>query len=270
VEHVHDSRYLAPAEFKRRREFNKQYKHIRFFKKISDIVIVLTKQNYEFVINNGLSDKAKVREIQNGIPIPDEREIQKENKNGLKQKLNLKKNDAIILTPSRLSPEKNAELVLRIAPIVKKECPNAVFIISGDGPLFEGLKTKCKGLDNTVKMIGFYPRIDKLLQISDVFLLPSFLELHSIAILEAMSMKVPVVISKNVGCNDEFIDDWNNGVLLDPFTDNGWAKAIVKLIRDKELRQLMGEKGYRLCKEQFEIKNIAKKIENIYTGLINE
>lgn len=269
VEHVHDSRYLSPADFERSREFNKQYKYIKYFKKVSDIVIVLTKQNYEFILSNKLYDKAQVREIQNGIPILNGNEIRADTKKELMRKLNIEENNLIILTATRISPEKNVELILRIAPIVKKECQNAVFVVSGDGPLFEEFKAKCKGLDDTIKMIGYYPRIDNLLQISDIFLLPSFLELHSLAILEAMNMNVPVVIS-NVGCNCEFFENWKNGVILDPLTSDGWAEAIVKLLKDVKLRQSIGQKGYELCKEKFKIKNIAKKIENIYVKLVKK
>ncbi len=269
VEHVHDSRYLAPSEFERSREFNKQYKYVKYFKKVSDVVIVLTKQNYEFILKNRLYDKNQVREIQNGIPFLNGNEIKGEVKKTLIRNLNIAENNLIILTATRISAEKNIELIFRIAPIVKKECQNAIFIISGDGPLFEEFKEKCKGLDDTIKMIGYYPRIDNLLRMSDIFLLPSYLELHSLAILEAMSMRVPVVVS-NVGCNDEFLQNWNNGVLLNPLSSDGWAEAIVKLLRDTKLRQSIGQKGYELCKEKFEIAKVAKRIENIYVGLIDK
>jgi glycosyltransferase involved in cell wall biosynthesis len=95
------------------------------------------------------------------------------------------------------------------------------------------------------------------------------LELHSLAILEAMSMKVPVVIS-NVGCNDEFFQNWDNGVILDPLTGDGWSEAVIRLIKDAKLRQSIGQKGYELCKQRFEIKNIAKKIERIYFELLKK
>ena len=81
-------------------------------------------------------------------------------------------------------------------------------------------------------------------------------------------MKVPVIVSRDVGCNNEFIENWCNGVLLDPFTSNGWAEAVIKLLKDRELRQSIGQKGYELCKERFNVKDIAKKFEEIYAELI--
>jgi len=269
IEHVHDFRYLTPVEFERRRGVSRQYKYVKYFKNISDIVVVLTRQNYEFLISNKLYAENQVREIQNGVPFLKGIGSQKELKKILQRKLNLAEDSLIILTPCRIAPEKNVDLIFRIAPLVKKECRNAVFIVSGDGPLFEEFKVKCRelNLDTTIKMIGFYAQVYELLSISDIFLLPSFLELHSIALLEALSMKVPVVVSKNVGCNDEFIKNWDNGVLLDPFKNEGWAEAITKLLRDGKLRQSIGHKGYGLCEERFAIKRVANKFEALYVEL---
>lgn len=269
IEHVHDFRYLTPLEFKRRRGVSRQYRYVKYLKNISDIVVVLTKQNYKFLISNKLYAENQVREIKNGVPFPKEMGLRGELKKILQHKLNIAEDSLVILTPCRIAPEKNIDLIFRIAPIVKEECRNAVFIVSGDGPLFEAFKEKCRelNLDSTIKMIGFYSQVYELLSISDIFLLPSFLELHSIALLESLSMKIPVVVSKNVGCNDEFIKSWDNGVLLDPFKDEGWAQVITKLLRDRDLRQSIGQKGYALCKEQFAIKHVAKKFEALYVEL---
>jgi glycosyltransferase involved in cell wall biosynthesis len=264
VEHVHDFRYLEPADFARRRGFNKQYKFVRRFKNVSDRVVVLTKQNRDFLIKEGIYQADRILEYQNGIPLSDGNS--QRTKDSLIKKFGLKPDAAVILTPIRLAPEKNADLILRIAPQVARRKPNAVFLIAGDGPLSSqiGHDVKTGGLQHTVKLIGYHADIRELLQGTDLFLLPSFLELHSIAILEAMSMKVPVVTSKDVGCNSEFIDDWTNGVLLDPFRDEGWADAIVRLLDDEGLRQRIGESGYQTCRDKFNINDVAKRFERLY------
>ena len=149
--------------------------------------------------------------------------------------------------------------------------PNVVFLIVGDGPLFQEILDDIEkmGLKRNILMMGYNADIQSLLRRTHILLLPSFLELHSIAYftLEAMSMKVPVVVSKEVGCNSEFIDDWQNGVLLDPFKDEGWAEAIIRLLKDAPLRGLMGEKGHQTCLEKFDIKDAAKRFEDLYVEL---
>jgi glycosyltransferase involved in cell wall biosynthesis len=161
------------------------------------------------LIKERIYSSQRIREFQNGIPF-EEREESVSARNQLLKEFSLPLDALIILTPIRLAPEKNIDLLLRIAPKVVQDCPRAVFLIAGDGPLQAQCLRQIKlyGLEENVKLIGFRPDIQGLLKGTDIFLLPSFLELHSIAILEAMSMKVPVVVSQGVGCNDEFIQDW--------------------------------------------------------------
>jgi glycosyltransferase involved in cell wall biosynthesis len=99
-------------------------------------------------------------------------------------------------------------------------------------------------------------------------LLPSFLELHSIAMLEAMSMRIPVVTSADVGCHDDFITSWRNGVLLDPFSDQGWADAIVRLLQNDELRKQIGQRGYDAVMEHCNIRDVARRFEALYDEVI--
>jgi glycosyltransferase involved in cell wall biosynthesis len=80
-------------------------------------------------------------------------------------------------------------------------------------------------------------------------------------------MKVPIVVSKDVGCNSEFIRDWENGVLLDPFSNVGWAEAIIKLLKDNKLCATIGSNGYLTCRDKFDIKQTARAFEELYGQL---
>jgi glycosyltransferase involved in cell wall biosynthesis len=265
VEHVHDFRYSDSDDFAHRRGVNNQYQFIRFFKNISDRVIVLTKQNSDFLLQQKYYSPDKVVELQNGIPlIP--YAVSAVERTRITARLGIRSDAQIILTPARIASEKNLDLIFRIAALIKKAHPRVMFVIAGDGPLFKEYQEYVKGRHAAtyIEFIGFYADIRQLLAVSDIFLLPSFLELHSIAILEAMSMKVPVVISRDVGCNSEFIDDGKNGMLCDPFVDSGWADAMGRLLADQEYRQSVGQAGYQTCVEKFDINKTVKNIEGIY------
>jgi len=271
VEHVHDSRYVEPVEFARRRGLSTQNKYAKYLKNVSDRVVVLTEQNRQFLLQKGLYDGSRIRKIQNGIPFNGTAKIEGEEAKILKKRLGLTEKNQVILTSLRMSAEKNVDLIFRIAPIVANAVPDAVFLLSGNGPQFDDFKAENERMNlSNVKLIGYYPEIYDLLALSDIFLLPSLLELHSIAILEALSMKVPVVTSQNVGCNDEFITSWQNGVLLNPFCDTGWAEAIIRLLRELDLRKKIGQRGYETCLSRFNIRKVAKKFEDLYSELVRE
>jgi len=106
-----------------------------------------------------------------------------------------------------------------------------------------------------------------MLAAADVFLLPSFLELHSIAMIEALSMRVPVVVSRGVGCNDEFFTPGEDGFLIDPFKDEGWAEAVIALLSDERLRRRIGGQGHELCRRHFNIIKTATQFEDLYAEL---
>lgn len=269
LEHVHDFRYLPEAEFKKRRGSNMQYRFARYLKGVSDAVVVLTRQNAAFLRENGYYPSSKIREIPNGIPISLSESDTVLRRSEARQKWGIPSDAAVVLTSARLAPEKNIDLLLRIAPRVLAKCPTAHFLVCGDGPLFAELNTRASDPDlgGHLHVVGFQSDMRDALAASDIYLLPSFLELHSIGILEAMSMRLPVVISRDVGCHDEFVHDWKNGVLLDPFRDEGWEETLVELLLNPGLRRELGENAYRTCAGRFDIRNTAEKIGETHVEL---
>ena len=269
IEHVHDFRYMDPDDFRKRRGFNKQYRFIRLFRKLSDRVIVLTQQNRDFLVQNSLYPPENVRIILNGIPFTNTDKPSDKDMQITRNDLRIDENKKIILTTARMAPEKNIDLILRLAPVVVKKYPQALFLIAGSGPLLNKFREQvhAKNMDSFVKFPGFQKDTYRLLTLARVFLLPSFLELHSIALLEAMLKKVPVVISRNVGSHDSFIRHQDNGFLHDPFSDTGWAESIIQLLQDDVTAKRMAERAYQYCKENFDISETVKDLENLYAEL---
>jgi glycosyltransferase involved in cell wall biosynthesis len=271
IEHVHDFRYLPPDEYRRRRGEVTQYSYARFMKGISDRVVVLTGQNRDYLINQGLYAGSVIRRIQNGVPLSSSSQSDRQRIRRIKSSFGIDADSRVIFTPCRFVPEKNVDLILRIAGKVVTRNPSTVFVVCGDGPLIDEFRREVavRGLDKSVLTPGYIPHVQNTLSIADIFLLPSFLELHSIAMIEALSMKVPVVVSRGVGCNDEFIDDGDNGFLLDPFCDEGWADCLICLLSDERLRRSVAEKGYDLCRRYFNIVNTATQFEDLYAELVS-
>lgn len=268
LEHVHDYRYLDIDEFRRRKGTVYQFRYIRYFKNMADRVVVLTKQNRDFLVANRYYPPEKIREIRNGIPMA-EADCDGE---ALRKKWGLDADDRIVFTPARFSPEKNIELILAIARKVAERVRRVKFVVAGDGPLKTNIEDRLRseGLGSLVRLVGYVADIHELLGVADVFLLPSFLELHSIAILEAMSAKVPVVVSSDVGCNTQMFTDGQNGYLRDPFSPESWVEPVAGLLENKELRSRVGLSGYELCVRDYGIRRVAKQFEELYKEMKND
>lgn len=269
VEHVHDFRYLDLDEYQRRRGTTTQYKYSKYFQWLTDAVVVLTQQNVDFLLDNDFQGKTNIHQIRNGIPLA-ERLFSSDQQEKLKSRFGIPQDAFVISTLSRMSAEKNIDLILRIAPTVKQFVPSAVFVIAGNGPLLDEFKTHVNASQlDFIKLIGYYDDVRELLSISDLFLLPSFLELHSIALLEAMSMGMPLITSQDVGCNNDFISHGMDGFLLDPFRDEGWADTIIELSKESCLRHEVGQAAKKTCEREYDIAITAAKFEKLYEHILN-
>lgn len=266
IEHVHDFRYTPTHELARRHGLQDQYRFTKYFKNQADRVIVLTKGDLEYVVENGFAPVQKVVEMQNGIPLDD---APTDETSDLRTLLGIPAEAVVILTSARMDPTKNIDLILRIAERVIQSAPQAFFLVAGNGVHLEEYRQRCRdsGLDEHVLFMGFHQDMYALLATSNIFLLPSFLELHSIAILEALKMKVPVVVSEGVGCNGEFIENGENGFLCDPFQEQPWIDALSQLTNSAQLRQLIGTKGHETCRRLFDINVTSAQLEKIYVEL---
>ena len=118
------------------------------------------------------------------------------------------------------------------------------------------------------RFIGFYPELKELLSIASVFIQPTLLELHSITMLEAMSMGVPVLVSKGVGCNDNFITHGVNGFLLDPYNIKEWCDTVIMLLDNNALFQSIAKNERKLIEDKCDIRKTVKNFETIYSQLV--
>jgi L-malate glycosyltransferase len=109
-------------------------------------------------------------------------------------------NDEIIFTHiSNFRKVKRVEDVIHTFAKVRKEKPSKLLMI-GDGPERPMAEELCRelGICDDVRYLGKQDKLEELLSISDIFLLPSEYESFGLAALEAMACKVPV-ISSNTG-----------------------------------------------------------------------
>ena len=132
---------------------------------------------------------------------------------------------------------KRVEDVVRTFAEVSSEV-GARLLMIGDGPdrpkAFE-LATKL-GVGGRVAFLGSFPRIESILAISDLFLLPSSEESFGLAALEAMASGVPVIATR-VGGIPEVVIDGKTGYLCALGDTAGMANAALTLLKNPSLRE---------------------------------
>lgn len=101
---------------------------------------------------------------------------------------------------------------------------------------------------------------------ADIFVLPSYTEGFSMAVLEAMAYGLPVVASR-VGALQEILQDGNHGFLVQPRDPQGLAATLERLIADPDLRLRIGESNARQARERYDIHAVARQWLDILRGV---
>lgn len=114
-----------------------------------------------------------------------------------------------------------------------------------------------------------YDQMPGVYAMSDLIIMPSHHEGLGLALLEAMSMGVPVIGTKVNGIK-EIIKDGQNGLLVQSKSSQDLAKAILTLTNDKGMTERVKQNGIQFIEKKFSPKNLVAKLENYYQTLINQ
>ncbi|MGG1877266.1 glycosyltransferase family 4 protein [Paenibacillus cisolokensis] len=143
----------------------------------------------------------------------------------------------------RIVEEKGIDVLLQAARIVKKEIPNAHFLVAGDynniagGSIYWELKSKVGWDESYVKFLGkLSPQeLIEFYYSLDLFVLPSInsLEAFGMVQIEAMLAGVPVVASDLPGVR-EIIRNTGMGETVEPKNVEKLAKVIIKVLNNKD------------------------------------
>ncbi len=145
--------------------------------------------------------------------------------------------EKLLVHVSNFRPVKRIPDVIRIFARVSERL-GARLLMIGDGPdrhqAFE--LAQSLGVNGRVSFLGSFPRIEELLSVCDLFLLPSVQESFGLAALEAMASGVPVVASR-IGGIPEVVEDGVTGFLCPATDTEAMAGAALKLLENPELHR---------------------------------
>lgn len=155
----------------------------------------------------------------------------------------------------RALPQKNPTLFNKIAEAM----PNIHFEWIGDGELRNELKAK------NIHIVGWGPREEALEHVSkcDIYIMTSLWEGMPIALLEAMFLKKPCIVTDVVGNRDVIVNNVNGFVCN---TVDDFSEKINFLINNIDKRQQMGEQAHHDIMTKYNSKLMAEKFEKIYNN----
>ncbi|MGZ5193091.1 MAG: N-acetyl-alpha-D-glucosaminyl L-malate synthase BshA [Kaistella sp.] len=178
------------------------------------------------------------------------------------------KDEKILIHVSNLRPVKRIGDVLEIFKNVQKKV-NSKLIIIGEGPDMEKVDQFLEenpDLISKIRLLGKVNDLYRILQLSDVFLLPSEQESFGLAALEAMAANTPV-ISSNAGGIPEVNIQGETGFLTEIGNVEAMSNYTIKLLSNEEL---LAEMKINAKKQaiKFDLKNILPLYEKMYESTL--
>jgi glycosyltransferase involved in cell wall biosynthesis len=171
----------------------------------------------------------------------------------------------IVGVVARLEAEKGHRTLIDAWPDVLAAVPSAWLLIIGEGSERDSLESQAQslGIEHRVVFTGRREDVPAVTAALDISVLPSYREAQGLSVLEAMALSRPVVASA-VGGIPEMIEDGVTGLLVPPHDHEALAAAIVRLLTDHPLADMIARAGHNLVHERFCIEMMIESISSLY------
>jgi glycosyltransferase involved in cell wall biosynthesis len=195
------------------------------------------------------------------LKVPSCEEIQ-----NLRDELQIPPSAKVVLSASRLEPEKSVDLIINAFASICKDDQNLILVIAGIGSQLRELSNLVTQLEITpkVRFVGFRTDVSSLLYMADVFVIASEAEPFGLSILESMSIGTPVVAA-NSGGPREIIDDGVTGHLFVPGDVYDLQVAINRCLNLESAIDLT-DRAKQVVTNKFSASRMATKTLTIYKG----
>ena len=191
---------------------------------------------------------------------------------GLRQKtradLRFGDSDFVLLNMAALERAKGAHLVVQALPLVREQLPDVRYLVLGAGPEEASLRQQVEalGLQSCVRFLGTAADILPFYNAADCFVLLSEAEANSVAMHEAMSCGVPVVVSDTGGV-PEVVDE-TCGRMVDRDSPEAIAGAVLELAADPPLRERLGAAARQKIVTHLSWASSARTIESLLQDVV--
>ncbi|MBO4319401.1 MAG: glycosyltransferase [Treponema sp.] len=194
--------------------------------------------------------------------------VTENDKQEIREKYGIKENDRVIVYVGRVVEEKRVLELLQIIKRVVRQRDNVKMLFCGSGAMEEPLKKEVQkeGLEDKILFAGFVDwfKLSRYYSLSHVFVTTSLSEMHSMTVLEAMVMHLPIVCRRDTSFTDTIIPG-ENGYMED--TDEALDARLLELCDNPEKCSAMGETSYRLSKN-FLLETHGKKTVAFYEEVL--
>ena len=232
---------------------------------LADGIIAVSNSAYKNLVDTGVSSK-KIEVIYNGVQPA--KILSDDEKKNVFDSFGIEYGTKIIAIVARLEEFKGHEFFIDAAKIVEESGYDAKFVIAGTGSRKDFLiqYAKEKKAENVV-FLDFVKNISDFNNITYIQVNASLYEAFGLAVVEAMRVGVPAVVS-SYGGNLEVVENNVTGFIINGQSSEEFAEKIIKLIDDKELYATMSANSINRFNNYFTASVMTKNTENFYDKIL--
>lgn len=230
-------------------------------------IIFVSDSLRRYFLDNFFLTSDKCITIYNGVNISNST---KERDDTLKKELDLPKESILIGLVGNITPSKGYDILIKAAKIIIEEYPTALFLIAGDrrGTLYNSLleiRTQYQ-LETNIRFLGFVEEVRHFLENLDIFVLSSISEGFSLSTVEAMSVGLPVVVTK-CGGPEEIVTNNENGIIVSLGDEKALATGVIRLLNNRKLRKDLGSVAMQTIAKKFDSSIMLGRHMELYHSL---
>ena len=220
-------------------------------------------------ILQGYHVKSPIDIIPSGIKLSNfQADCPSANLSTLRDSLNIKDSDFVILSLGRISQEKSLDVIIKQFDSIKKEISNAKLVVVGDGPYMDSLlelKDSSAYKDDII-FTGQVPwsETGNYYRLADVFISASKTETQGLTIFESLAAKTPAIVRKDENVLS-YIEHGAQGLIFDD--ENDLPEMVFSVYRDNELREKLMANGFETA-QMLSAENFGSNVEAAYLKVL--
>ncbi len=234
----------------------------------ADAVVVVSEALRERLRRGGVPED-RLHGVDNGIDVARVIEAAEASRDRARAALGASEGDALVVALGRTSPEKGQDLLLEAFARLAESRPALRLALVGDGPLLEGLarRADAAGLRERVALPGWRDDGPACLAVADVVVMPSRSEGLPIALLEALAVGTPVVVT-DVGAMADVVEGGSAGLVVPPNDVAALADAIAATLDFPGAARARAALGRRRVETRYGTRAQAARLEALYLSVV--
>jgi glycosyltransferase involved in cell wall biosynthesis len=227
-----------------------------------DRVIAVSEAVRRFLIEKSVpADRISL--VYNGIPAP--APLPPETRAVMRRRLGLADSDKALCLVARFLSAKGHDLALEAVARLDDPRVRLFFVGKAEGEWLSQIVGRVRELklERRVFFLGHQEKVYEILSAMDLYVAPSRREALSLAILEALSLGLPALVS-DTGGNPEIIENGINGLLFPSENVVEMARAIKRALDCEPCAREFGEKGRETFRRRFTVSGMLEGTLNVY------